>query len=477
MYNHVPDLSLSGINPVFNMIRLLLSVAYISWLTLLAPQLGAQSRQPTLGELWYDVERSYSGITASEAAITSALSNERAVKSEALPQARIQLQNTFSTYDGRNGAFFPQPGFFNVSGNMLHTGEASVIANTFASATIEWELFAFGKQHKRKLAASEMSARYSLEKEAYVLRLKKEFSVRYIKLLYTESKRIWAAKNARRLGEIGVTAASLARAGIKPEADSLLARSSYLQAMAEQDKWLGNRNASLEKFREFYRNAKPDLLFSERRFAHPPLMENERVRMDKMHPFTEVLRKESSYYKIKGTAETRSGLPSVKFLGGFAYRGSGIDADGNVSGKWADGFSDTADNFIVGIGITWDLTGMRTYREKGRMWNYKAREHQMLQQQAEEALRAGYAATLSKRTEQQKQLRKTEQALKNAGQAYEMYMARYRSGLISLTELLQIRMLLEQAENSHIEAVQEYWMQVAEQAELTADFDFLFNSL
>lgn len=48
---------------------------------------------------------------------------------------------------------------------------------------------------------------------------------------------------------------------------------------------------------------------------------------------------------------------------------------------------------------------------------------------------------------------------------------------MALSELLQIRMLLEQAENGHIEASRDYWMLLAQEAELTADFDFLFNQL
>jgi outer membrane protein TolC len=56
-------------------------------------------------------------------------------------------------------------------------------------------------------------------------------------------------------------------------------------------------------------------------------------------------------------------------------------------------------------------------------------------------------------------------------------LARYKSGLIGLSELLQIRILLEQAENTHIEASREYWLLLAYEAELTADFNFLFNNL
>ncbi|MNW09398.1 hypothetical protein D3C71_2063840 [compost metagenome] len=58
-----------------------------------------------------------------------------------------------------------------------------------------------------------------------------------------------------------------------------------------------------------------------------------------------------------------------------------------------------------------------------------------------------------------------------------MYLARYKSGLITLSELLQIRNLLEQAENNHVEASLSYWILLAHESELTADFDYLFNNL
>ncbi|MNE80237.1 hypothetical protein D3C80_1767860 [compost metagenome] len=100
-----------------------------------------------------------------------------------------------------------------------------------------------------------------------------------------------------------------------------------------------------------------------------------------------------------------------------------------------------------------------------------------MQSQYELQMAANLEAAKSKISEQQKQLTKTAEAVKHVLDAYDMYMARYKSGLITLTELLQIRMLLEQAENNHIEASHSYWLQLANEAELTNNFDFLFNNL
>lgn len=86
-------------------------------------------------------------------------------------------------------------------------------------------------------------------------------------------------------------------------------------------------------------------------------------------------------------------------------------------------------------------------------------------------------ASKAKITQQNQQLIKTRLAVKQSQDAYAMYLARYKSGLITLSELLQLRLLLEHAENSHIEASRGYWIQLANEAELTADFDFLFTNL
>ena len=100
-----------------------------------------------------------------------------------------------------------------------------------------------------------------------------------------------------------------------------------------------------------------------------------------------------------------------------------------------------------------------------------------LEKQYQLSMETEITAIQRKIEEQQKQLQKENRAVKGASDAYEMYVARYKSGLITLTELLQIRQILENAEKSQIDAAKEFWEQVVNKAELTGDFDFLFTHL
>lgn len=438
--------------------------------------LQAQDSKISLENLWQLVEANYPGLSAQQATIDAAKLQEQAVRSQALPQAQLQLQNSYGTHQRSNGAFFPQPGLFNVNSPVGITGSATS-ANSFGSATVEYELFSFGRQQADNSAAELLTSRKQADKIVYALKLKKELSKRYIQYLYTESKLQWLDKNADRLHDIQRMAAGLSRAGLKPAADSLLAYSSYIQALAEKDNWNGNMAMSLAALQELHGQDDFNINLQDSKFDNPNLRLKPDADNKLAHPFLDVLEKQSAYHKGLADAQNKAGLPSLKLMGGYAFRGSGIGAKGHVSGNWTDGFANSSNNVLLGIGVTWNLTGLHTNKLKGNVWLKEVEKDRFQQAEYQLNIQAGLKAINGKLNEQEKQLSKTIQSVTFTQDAYQMYMARYKSGLITMTELLQIRMLLEQAENNHIEALNSYWLQLAEEAMLTNDFHFLFNNL
>jgi len=456
-------------------------ITTILWLALAAtfPSFAQQQQTHTLGSLWPLVKANYPGISARTAAIDAAQLNEQAVKSNMLPQVSAQVQHTYGTYKGNAGAFFPQPGFFNVSGATNPSARSTATAaNSFGSATVEWELFSFGKLRKESQAAGALLRKTVSEKEAYLLHLKKTLAERYITLLYNDAKLNWTAKNAARLDSIRNLTAGLSAAGLRPAADSLLASSSYVQAMGERDKWDGLKNASVIHLVELYGTDLIDYTASARRFSNPVASQvNGESVLTPSHPLLDALDRQSGYHQLSGEAQKRSALPSLRLLGGYAYRGTGIGPEGMVSGAWKDGFSNSTSNVLAGIGIVWNITDLHTSRLTGEKLFKEAERTKLLHAQYKQAMQADLSASQAKIVQQYEQLQKTRLAVRQSQDAYNMYVARYKSGLIALTELLQIRTLLEQAENAHIGASRDYWMLLAYKAELTADFDFLFNNL
>lgn len=436
----------------------------------------AQQHPGNLQSLWEEVRSSYPGVKVGEHKISAAEKNERTVLGERLPQLRSQAQNTYATHESTAGAFFPQSGLFNVSGSDLLTG-SDWNSNSYASATVEFEVFSFGKMRNKSKAARAYTSKASEEQEAYLLRLQKELSHRYIELLYNETQLEANQRNVDRLNTVRQITSGLAGAGLKSAADSLLASSSYKQAVGENENLRGKHQSAQIKLRELTGNKDNAYLNSVSAFLNPKTLNSVENNQPESHPFLNALEAEKEQLEFLGKSESNAAFPSLKILGGYAWRGTGIGNDGVVSDRWKDGFSNSATNGLVGIGLTWNLTDLYTQKQKAANLKNQAESQHYLHQQYEKQWMADLEAIQSRIQSQFLEVRQTREARAEAENAYEMYLARYKSGLIDLSTLLQIQVLLEQAEKSHNRAAFEYWQLLAAEAELLADFDFVFNNL
>src|SRR5690606_20740374 len=161
----------------------------------------------------------------------------------------------------------------------------------------------------------------------------------------------------------------------------------------------------------------------------------------------------------------------------YAFRGSSIDIQAaEVSGNYTDGFSNSSHNFLVGVGLTWDISNFYTKRIKGESLSKEAESVKSIHLNYEQAMQAELAAINAKIKQQKEALIKLKLGIQQSADAFDMYFLRYESGLIRLSDLLQVQLLVEDAEKNYIEALLEYWKLRVQYSELTEDFDFLFRN-
>lgn len=437
----------------------------------------AQQHEGQLNTLWEEVELSYPGLEAKEAIVQSAKMEERSVFGKRLPQLLTQAQNSYATYEGINGAFFPQPGLFNVSGANALTGPFWTF-NTYASSTLEWEVFSFGKNTYKSKAARTRTESTEGKKNAYRLHLKKELSQRYLRLLFNETKLESNQQNVNRLNTIRSITSSLARAGLKSAADSLLASSSFNQALGDNEKLKGEKQAARIQLLELTNGKEANHLASVALFLDPlEVSLNKPTEINPSHPVLTSLDDHRKSLVYKGESEARAALPSINLIGGYAYRGVGIGNDGTVSDQWNDGFSNSVNNGLVGVAVTWNISDLYTQKQRSGSLKKQAESEGHRYKQYEQQMQAQLSSIQNKLIRHYAEVDKTNQAQQQANDAYQMYLSRYKSGLMDLSNLLQIQILLEQAEKKHIEAAYDFWLLRTAEAELIADFTHLFNNL
>ena len=110
----------------------------------------------------------------------------------------------------------------------------------------------------------------------------------------------------------------MSKAGLKPAADSLLASSAYIQALAINDKLEGNSSATLIKLQELSGANAFNFKSALAHFAKPVVfIEERKTLISNSHPILSSLKHQADFYTAKSAIENRALLPSVHFLGGI----------------------------------------------------------------------------------------------------------------------------------------------------------------
>ncbi|WP_332911874.1 hypothetical protein [Algoriphagus boritolerans] len=99
--------------------------------------------------------------------------------------------------------------------------------------------------------------------------------------------------------------------------------------MGENDKWKGYKEASFIKLLELFGGDTVNYTASAYRFSNPERNHlNTDNTVDPSHPILSALEKQAQFYELSGEAQKRASLPSMNLLGGYAYRGTGINPMG-----------------------------------------------------------------------------------------------------------------------------------------------------
>lgn len=439
----------------------------------------AQNSTPRLEKIWKKVQADYVGVQVKTTNIKAALAEEKSIRGKALPQLHLQAQNTYGSYRGIAGAFFPQTGIFNIAGTTTSIGSPSIAPNFYTSATLDWTLYNFGRWRKENQAAQMKTEVTKASKSNYLLTLKHDLSSRFLHFLWSKEMLKWNQENIHRLDKIREVTAALTASGLKTSADSLLALSSYTQAQGKNAYYQGLTASTVFRLQELFPLFRSEDKNESKYFLSPQqkLVSISDTHQLQAHPHLLLLQQKATYFDLKAQAKKRSALPKLKLLGGYSFRGTGIYPNGQVKAHWNESFANNVNNYIVGLGVTWNVSDLFSQRNKGNALALQAQSKHYAYLQEKGTLQTKLLALQRKISHAFLQLQKDKQALQQVREAYNMYLARYKSGIIALTELLQVEGLLVIAEKQQLNTAQYYWQQAIALAVLTTDFTYLFTHL
>ena len=423
---------------------------------LMAVQANAQ--HITLQQLLQQVNQKAPALVSDSAAILVRKAQATETRNNWLPNLKLNYQADIGTNNNDAGPYF---GFgiipSNSRGVRVDNNTTAVSANVGVAA-LDWEIYNFGAYGaQNKVAQSDIVVEQSHFSESkYQLQAYAIDS--YLRLLRLQDFLSIQLRNIRRNEEIKRSVMSLAKSGIRPGVDTSIAEAELSKArlnyieLSNQYKQVQLQLSGISGLN--YQTIQPDTSVSAKlinNFTLYNLIQADTAN----HPLINYYKSVYQNNLERERLIKQSYNPKIMLEGAVWGRGSSVDASDHFN-SLPDGFGFNRDNYLVGIGITYNLFDLR--RRNLKLSTQKTVTdfaRKKLQEQTQQLAVANEQANVEMNTAKQR-LMEIPNQLNAASAGYRQKLSLYKNGLTDIIELNAALNILYRAETDYMAAKYTY---------------------
>lgn len=414
------------------------------------------------------------------AASSKALAGQ--AKREYLPDLTLSAQQDYGTV---NGIISPLWGFggYGVSSSGLPRSEQNWDAAFGASyvANINWEVFAFGRASKRIQAAEAVADQDQKNLIQEIFQHQVRVASAYLDGVAAHKLTASFERNMERAETFQQIVKVKARNGLIAGVDSSQADAEFSNAkiayLKSLDRELEAQNKLLNLIGVVDQEFTLDTLFLSQ-IPHGFIADTS----ISTHPILEWYRARVNVNEQKTAYVRTFKYPSITMIGIVQTRASGFGPTYNVDNtdfnhSYWDGISPTRSNYLVGVGLTWNLS--QILRTSKQVQSQKFINLGLLEEYRQTDQQIRLQGTLSDK-KLQNALESAEEApiqVKAASQAYQRQVALYDNGLTDLVNVTQALYLLIRAETDHAIATNNVWQALLFKAAAAGDYSLFEDQL
>lgn len=428
-------------------------------LLLIAGITNAQQLPPvSLKELLSRVDQNAPSLLTDSAAILIRQAQANEIRSNRLPNLKLNYQADIGTSNNTTGPYFGFGIIPSSSGGIHAAIHTAALTDNLSIAAFDWEIYNFGAYSAQNRVANSninveqnsfLQSRYQLQ--AYTIS-------NYLQLLRLQDFLAIQARNIQRNTEITHSIQSLAKSGVRAGVDTSIAEAELSKARLnyiELDNQLKQVQLQLSAVSGLpYPSIIPDSN-AELKLINQSVAALLRVPDTTNHPLINYYRSLYQNNLLRENLVKKQYNPRILFEAAGWNRGSSIDANGHYN-SLSNGFGFDRGNYLVGIGISYNLFDLRRRQLKLRtqkaITNYSARQ---LKEQRDLLSINGTRADVELTTAMQR-LQEIPRQLKAANDGYRQKLSLYKSGLTDILELDAALNILYRAETDYVQAKYSY---------------------
>jgi outer membrane protein TolC len=426
-------------------------------------------------------DKNYGSLKSKSFQVQSAEQAVNLSKRDYLPNVVLSGQQVYGTINGQNG---PLSGFggFGVASSGLPLAEQNWNAafGALYLANMNWEVFSFGRTRGRiEVANANLNVSESdLSQEKFQHQIRVAAS--YLNVLGAQRLVNSQRKNLQRAQTIQNSIAARARGGLVAGVDSTFANAEVANAKIALLRALDLQQAEEENLAFLIGATDSDFQLDSTFVVKAPTLTTDTVSVQ--HPILNFYQSRVDQSNAQLRLSRRSYYPSLNLVGIYQTRASGFKsgyiADQTAFSKnYVDGISPTRSNYLLGVGLIWNLTTILRTSAQVKSVSYSNLAAQADLDLVKQQLNTQSRIAETKLSNALQVLQEAPIQVQSATDAYVQKNTLYRNGLTTLVDVSQILFALRRAEVDRDIAFINVWQALLLKAAAVGDITVFTNEL
>jgi adhesin transport system outer membrane protein len=399
-----------------------------------------------------------------------------------LPNLNLSAQQDYGTVNGQNGPLYGFGGLGVASSGLpLPEQNWNSAFGALYLVNMNWDFFTFGKmKEKINLSKIDVQAKEKdLEQEKFQQEIK--ISAAYLNLLASQRLLISQQKNLDRAEIFKKTAVARVKNGLLAGVDSTLATAEVSKAKIALNLARNFVKEQNNKLVDLMGVAPQDFVTDTLFVTQiPKELIKGNAANDSLHPLLQFYKTRIDYINQQVKLFKRFYYPTMSAFGVLQTRASGFEnsyaTDQNAfSRNYWDGVNPDRTNYLIGVGITWNLTTPFRSSKQVSAQKFVSQALQEEYNQADRELKSQLNFAEDKIRITLENYAEAPIQVDAAKRAYLQKSTLYKNGLTDLTDLTQTMYVLNRAEIDRDIVNNNVWQSFLLKVAATGNFDLFIN--
>ncbi|MEN0009659.1 TolC family protein [Flavobacterium nitrogenifigens] len=399
-----------------------------------------------------------------------------------LPNLNLSAQQDYGTVNGQNGPLYGFGGLGVASSGLpLPEQNWNSAFGALYLVNMNWDFFTFGKtQEKINLSKIDVQAKEKdLQQEKFQQEIK--ISAAYLNLLASQRLLISQQKNLDRAEVFKKTAVARVKNGLLAGVDSTLATAEVSKAKIALNLARNFVKEQNNKLVDLMGVAPQDFVTDTLFVTQiPQELVTIETETDSLHPLLQFYKTKIDYSNQQVKLYKRFYYPTMSAFGVLQTRASGFDNSyatnqNAFTRNYWDGVNPDRTNYLVGIGITWNLTTPFRSSKQVSAQKFVSQALQEEYNQADKELKSQLTFAEDKIKITLENYAEAPIQVDAAQRAYIQKSTLYKNGLTDLTDLTQTMFTLNRAEIDRDIVNNNVWQSYLLKVAATGNFDLFIN--